>query len=1079
MNVRFTKKMPSGLNNYSDSEFEKKLGASFRKILRGKFYSVSVVNGLRPKYRDLDTDIASESPDALIKLLDEVRKNNTLPYKVVLVASVLLMPLSFIFGFTVAIINLMAWYTVRQASKVKINYRFERGRASSYKDFCQRFNRLQQHSHMHWICFVDGDVDGARVPIETGFGMPDGMQSNMMFPCLHYPTFNIFFAPDSIIIQTDKKTNAYINTFISYNYEIVKYSEDTYAPHDASTVDKRYQYVTAIGTPDKRRKDNRQFNINEYPVISFMGGRTKFKLIASNPAGLEKLKPELNEIKRRDSAPQAAKPAQPVKVAVAEPNPAPAKVTPPAPAQVATSKPSATLPNPLTSSPQAAITKPAEPDRPLFEVQIGGEGAGGLNVTFAIGSRSDYETGVYDSSKSWIRRGLKVEVAGRLISGGFLYFRNASEKGTHPSLIDPQLPVGKSPPDYFKKLEGYYPSYERLNPHERASYLAFLASDRSDPNVAIGYVFLYFYGLERRLLVDAKYDPNVESERPSLVAELQRLHEVYQSNRSFKNYSKRLIDAVSDGADLIEATPETILPKLLPQPSSGKVNPKISKTIINKCLSMMGAEGKPMDVDWAYIWAMQNKDQFHAELYAHKPLLYKAFSEIFKSNYPTGFPVPYDETPLYRDYQPAAADLPGTKLVVGSWKAVKDSREFAHQIAATINRVTEPYLRAKSKERSNDFSIESFQYLPVDLWPPRALEAFSNLVRFTNQIVPLTLIGEMFGLKKFDKTNVTRFCTRLGENGFFMEPDVIRGASTPKEGDSVVIFMDDPQANTAPSSPSLQLAAVFVELACAVSGADGHVSSKELSHIKDRIVVWPELSDFERKALFAKVTLLAARPSSFAKLKPGITKIPRGEVDNLAKLLAGVSRADNNLSLEEIKLLEKIFSALNIPDKVHEYVHGAPVPKSPVSAPIAGPAVEPAKPEGVVLNYEKIQQLQKETQDISRILADVFEDEQPASHPVPEVKVETSVDSYAFETFPNLNHKQAQFLSVFLARDGWDRGELRGEASKLGLMLDGTLEVLNELSWDVYDEALHDGDGYIEIDPNIREKLLGTVAENA
>lgn len=79
---------------------------------------------------------------------------------------------------------------------------------------------------------------------------------------------------------------------------------------------------------------------------------------------------------------------------------------------------------------------------------------------------------------------------------------SAQEK--EPSAIDLTLPLDLSPSAEDLTADiGYYPSYERLTPKQRTVYLRWL-SDISK-SVPIGYVFIFYYGLERFLFTD-KYE---------------------------------------------------------------------------------------------------------------------------------------------------------------------------------------------------------------------------------------------------------------------------------------------------------------------------------------------------------------------------------------------------------------------------------------------------------------------------------------------------------------------------------------------------------------------------------------------
>ena len=104
--------------------------------------------------------------------------------------------------------------------------------------------------------------------------------------------------------------------------------------------------------------------------------------------------------------------------------------------------------------------------------------------------------------------GRSLTIAGYELQGGLLYvgkeLGRQDSAGVENCLINPSLsvvdPRGTTPE------VPYYPSYSALEPRARGGYLQWLASGRSHPDADIGYVFLYFYGLERRLMLDQAMD---------------------------------------------------------------------------------------------------------------------------------------------------------------------------------------------------------------------------------------------------------------------------------------------------------------------------------------------------------------------------------------------------------------------------------------------------------------------------------------------------------------------------------------------------------------------------------------------
>jgi len=95
-----------------------------------------------------------------------------------------------------------------------------------------------------------------------------------------------------------------------------------------------------------------------------------------------------------------------------------------------------------------------------------------------------------------------------------------------PSTIYIHLPISE---DYSVPSLSYWPSYIDLTPGQRFIYLNWLRN--VDFPVDIGYVFLYYYGLERQLLI-GNFDKAFEQ-----IIRLRNIHK----NKSFLNYSENAL----------------------------------------------------------------------------------------------------------------------------------------------------------------------------------------------------------------------------------------------------------------------------------------------------------------------------------------------------------------------------------------------------------------------------------------------------------------------------------------------------------------------------------------------------------
>ncbi|MDP2788101.1 MAG: TerB N-terminal domain-containing protein [Pseudomonadota bacterium] len=213
-------------------------------------------------------------------------------------------------------------------------------------------------------------------------------------------------------------------------------------------------------------------------------------------------------------------------------------------------------------------------------------------------SRSAPTTTAQDGDKLWLPEGKSTSVAGYFLEGGLIYVGKGLVGGNgwqqDAALIDPSLPVSKQIDDYSVRNLNYWPSYAEATPEARAAYLKWLAKGRSDPHVDMGYVFLYFYGLERRALVDVLRSDAAKEEIPTLIREVERLLTIYSDNGSFRHYANSLVDFLK--ADRVQASCWESPPSLSRQ---GEL------TFSHRyCLGQISNSRKVLSGEWAYVWLL-------------------------------------------------------------------------------------------------------------------------------------------------------------------------------------------------------------------------------------------------------------------------------------------------------------------------------------------------------------------------------------------------------------------------------------------------------------------------------------------
>lgn len=251
---------------------------------------------------------------------------------------------------------------------------------------------------------------------------------------------------------------------------------------------------------------------------------------------------------------------QPKEAAPAGPSPSlPAPSEPPRPipvpeASVLTTAPATSVAPAPRPEPRFRLPDPPAPPRPLDRqgsiTPSGPPGRPPLQIVITLGQGQ--HAGGHASPKPrraedarWVPPGRSVTVQGYEIPDGMVYvgaFMTAAPGGgwaadtPAPCLLNPSLKVASRPVRSVSDM-GYWRSYTDISPAQRQACLTWLSTGKRDASFPVGYAFLYFCGLERRLLAD---HPGPDEEA-RLVAEIRRLQGIYPENRSFMGYSQRLL----------------------------------------------------------------------------------------------------------------------------------------------------------------------------------------------------------------------------------------------------------------------------------------------------------------------------------------------------------------------------------------------------------------------------------------------------------------------------------------------------------------------------------------------------------
>lgn len=668
----------------------------------------------------------------------------------------------------------------------------------------------------------------------------------------------------------------------------------------------------------------------------------------------------------------------------------------------------------------------------------------------------------------WIPKEASVNVAGISIAGGMIYVGRAlavPSGGNDPCLIDPSRPVAARDGTGASPL-GYWPSYEALTPAQRRAYLRWLAEGRRNPHIDIGFVFLFFYGLERRAILDAPRDVAAREELSALADELRRLLSIYgERSNSFLRYATELLNWVT-----LAEHPA----KLYTQPVPAYAKSWELPWHLRLALGQAAVDAVPVPGPLALAWA---KLEPSMALRTPAQRCGEQFDALFLQRYGelhgAGLLLPHNRTRLKLVYRPASAGFRGYEELRLSFGDTPDVTVLTapvrklQTLAESVTQELDSFSRFVGKNPQHRSTLEGLLLLPATLWPPAARNVLAALCdRMGAGMVSMTfqeLLSALQAQSTLTKDRAQAFARALESVNIGMEPDILGGAKVPKPTEPIVLFSIPPVEVVSRTTPSYQAAALTLQLSAALATADGDFNAREISHLRSQIQSWSHLTPNHVRRLTAHLRLLMAAPVSLAVIKKRLEPIDGSAREAIAAFMATVAQSDGAVSPAEVKMLEKLYKVIGVePAKVFGAVHAVAAGK-----PVA--VATPATVGGFRLDAERIAVLQRETEKVSALLAGIFqEDPAPEASDVeaegPDVSPEGSGLLGLAEPYCSL----ARFV---LSRPQWTRAELMDAAADLELLLDGALEHINEAAFEQYDMALIEDGEPMTVNAEVLKKI--------
>ncbi len=675
-----------------------------------------------------------------------------------------------------------------------------------------------------------------------------------------------------------------------------------------------------------------------------------------------------------------------------------------------------------------------------------------------------------------------------------------------PCLIQPSLAIESAsiqPSVSFSRIL----SYQSLSPSQRGCYLHWLSSGRNAPEIDSAYLYLYLYGLERRLLTDVIQ--NVPDQQRSLEdfmalhLELERLQSLYGSTHDdLWNRLHPLINLCQVQMARV-CQPETLL-AILPQETHHSLalnslalnSLALNSLALNVAIENCIRDNSPLPV--TLFWAWYQRSSLAMTLKTPAKRCGPELGSLLALNADMRSLIIEDAASLPQisiDYLPVsnAFGAPPAAINIAQTLDLSACEDLLSRFQPLVDDCTEVldgYSRLLGRSPEAAGTPAAVTLLPAELVLPYGNETVRQLDQWiTQQFMQASLkdrdwvsiSGQAFlelwptqkegKLLKKEAELLAQFLEKLGVG---MEPDVRFGGKVPAPQQNWILFwMGDTMSSL---SHFYSSAIAWVDLMIHFRGHQNEapIPSPAWDRLAVRLTEHFKISRPELTRVKAHAQWRHAQPAHWHPLLASIKKLSPEFLgclqDGFTEFLDQHPEFRPQHPEQQVELNAWLGGTLAPPLSPLRRISASSLDAVEVQAE------EPAlKSEPLALNFDLIQQRQQDSREASLILTEIFAEDSAevlaeSIAETPEAQMLATEDMGQAKDL-GLDQTHLQLLQILGQKTVWNRQDLESLATERGLMLDGALENINDVAFEQCDEALAEGEDPIEINPEVFEEL--------
>lgn len=942
-----------------------------------------------------------------------------------------------------------------------------------------------------------------RVPTRASNRAFPGIETNIEYWSIQVGPVQLVFLPDQLLVRRGAQWWPLWYSEITVVDTATRFIERGPISTDTQVVDRTWRYTRKDGGPDLRFNNNHQIPVVLYGEVTLVGRNgDQLTLQTSSQDAARAVANALRELARIAAEGIVPAPIPPSRGPVAPhftPKP-PARqvISPPHAHHVHHTHPFAALPMAPDSRRQPVppqAPQPAPPSNPQAQAQA-------VSAMRAVANGpslrlpppvpmfrppADVRRSHAETPAKFLDGAEVLSVAGRIIRSPLTFVATNAAPHTDASTIVTSLPVGDAP----RALPlPYWPRYTGADPDQRARYLDWMAGGRIDPGIAIGYVFLFFYGLERRVLLDGA---NVDAAR----LELTRLLDLYGDHKSFGHYAsdflaftylRDLRAFLAMNASNIEAT---LLPLL--------ARSELARAGV---AAWYHCKQQPLPAEYAAIFVRNMEFARRGAVVTRSAdELLALFRIRYREAFGEGIVLEAAKRPLMIEYRPASATMQGHELTVSLPNIFKKSGQFS-KILRVWNECVDALRASTAKKRgAKELDATAWAALPEDLraeydhpdqdtWDTM-IAASPVLSSF--RLTTLGVLAKLTGLdpsEKLTPSQLKRIGQRATDVGYALEPEPrLRTRSIDPSSEVLVWRME---ASSVPDAHMHGGVTAMLSLSMTVALADGFFAPEEDAVLTSFLEEMFRLDEAMRVRIEALKQLVIRDPERIGHVAKTLrAQRSAADLEKIAAVLVAIAASDGFIAGAEEKALKRLYRELGLSpsdfataiartgarlerDKPIEVratakSDGVPIPPPPAATHLR-------------LDQAAIDAIVADTKDVAAILAEVFEsgEVEPASQSQPEAPASTDDDLPLTPAAPpraaGATAKIAEELDVryhaaledLLAKPKWTTMEVRELGTRHRLMPGAILDTINTWSDETFgDYLIEEAEGW-----NVHRELV-------